>query len=206
MVSGAGQARVLAIGAHPDDVEIGCGGTLLRHRDAGGAIMLLTLSQGSNGGDPKVRASEAAEAAGLLGAQLRLHDLPDGGILPGNGTVALIEAAIGEFAPTHVYTHCERDTHQDHRAVHAASLVAARSVPHLLCYQSPSSLPTFEPNIYRDISSTIAEKLALLGCHRSQTERRANLEPDLIRATARYWGRFAGYGLVEPFRLVRAKF
>ena len=70
-------------------------------------------------------------------------------------TIDIIQAAIRELQPTHVYTHCAEDTHQDHRAVHAASLVAARGVPNVYCYQAPSSTVEFRPNRFVDITEFI---------------------------------------------------
>ena len=64
------QKRVLAIGAHPDDVEIGCAGTLARHHASGDMLHILTLSRGAAGGDVNVRTAEAQRAAALLGAKL----------------------------------------------------------------------------------------------------------------------------------------
>jgi LmbE family N-acetylglucosaminyl deacetylase len=198
-----GGQRVLAIGAHPDDVEIGCGGTLAKHRDRGDALLIVTLSRGANGGEAPRRGDEARLAARRLGAALDLRDLPDGSIGDGVETIRILEAAIRAFAPTHVYTHSRDDTHQDHRAVHAATLVAARGVPNVYCYQSPSSTVEFRPQRFVDIAAYMDEKLALIALHASQARRRANLAPDLIIATARYWGRYAGYGLAEPLVVLR---
>ena len=195
--------RVLAIGAHPDDVEIGCGGTLAKHRDRGDTLLILTLSQGAYGGDTARRGDEARRAAERLGATLDLRDLPDGAIGEGVETIRLLETVIRAFAPTHVYTHSRDDTHQDHRALHAATRVAARGVPNVYAYQSPSSTVEFRPQRFVDITAYMDEKLALIGLHASQAQRRANLQPDLIVATARYWGRYAGYCLAEPLAVLR---
>lgn len=75
--TGSAGARVLAVGAHPDDVEIGCGATLLRHRAAGHPVTILTLSRGAVGGERETRRREAIGAAVMLGAELLMGDLPD---------------------------------------------------------------------------------------------------------------------------------
>lgn len=199
------QQRVLAIGAHPDDVEIGCGGALAKHHAAGDLLHILTLSRGAAGGDANVRTAEAHRAAKLLGAELHLGKLLDTHITSGRETIEIIEGVIGKMHPTHIYTHCSEDTHQDHRAVHAATLVAARSVPNLYCYQSPSSTVDFRPQRFVDITDFIGAKLQAIDVYCSQTERMAALEPDVIVSTARYWGRFAGYILAEPMRVVRQR-
>jgi LmbE family N-acetylglucosaminyl deacetylase len=199
------QRRVLAIGAHPDDVEIGCGGALAKHRACGDILHILTLSRGAMGGDVNVRTAEAQRAAALLGAKLEFGNLQDGHITEGIETIEIIEAAIRELRPTHVYTHCLEDTHQDHRAVHAASLVAARAVPNVYCYQSPSSTVEFRPNRFVDITEYKRAKLQAIGAYKSQVDRMASLQDDVIVATARYWGRYADYMLAEPMRIVRQR-
>jgi len=199
------QRRVLAIGAHPDDVEIGCAGTLAKHHASGDMLHILTLSRGAAGGDVNVRTAEAQRAAALLGAKLTFGNLRDTHITEGVETIKIIEAAIRELRPTHVYTHCLEDTHQDHRAVHAASLVAARNVPNIYCYQSPSSTVEFRPNRFVDITDYKKAKLQAIGAYQSQVVRMASLQDDVIVATARYWGRYAGHVLAEPVRIVRQR-
>ena len=197
------QKRVLVIGAHPDDVEIGCGGAMAKHHAAGDLLHILTLSRGAAGGDTNVRMAEAQKAASLFGAQLEMANLQDTHITEGRETIEIISNAIRDMTPTHVYTHCSEDTHQDHRAVHSASLVAARGVPNVYCYQTPSSTVEFHPNRFVDITDFIKAKLQAIDIYGSQSERMAALEPDNILATARYWGRFAGYIMAEPMRIVR---
>jgi LmbE family N-acetylglucosaminyl deacetylase len=199
------QRRVLAIGAHPDDVEIGCGGTLAKHRACGDIVHILTLSRGAMGGEVNVRTAEAQRAAALLGAKLEFGNLQDGHITEGVETIEIIQAAIRELRPTHVYTHCLEDTHQDHRAAHAASLVAARNVSNVYCYQSPSSTVEFRPNRFVDITEYKRAKLQAIGAYKSQVDRMASLQDDVIVATARYWGRYAGHMLVEPMTIVRQR-
>ena len=199
------QKRVLAIGAHPDDVEIGCGGSLAKHHTRYDALHILTLSRGASGGDVNIRAVEAQSAAAMVGARLEMANLRDTQITAGAETISIIEAAIRELHPTHVYTHCLEDTHQDHRAVHAASLVAARGVPNVYCYQTPSSTVEFKPNRFVDITHYIDRKIDLIGAYKSQLDRMDSIQPDVILSTARYWGRFAGYVLAEPMQIVRQR-
>jgi len=114
------QKRVLVIGAHPNDVEIGCGGAMAKHHAAGDLLYILTLFSGAAGCDANTRTAEANRAAALFGAQLEMGSLRDTYIADGRETIGIIQAAICEFGPTHVYTHCAGDTHQDHRAVQAS--------------------------------------------------------------------------------------
>ncbi len=197
--------RVLAIGAHPDDVEIGVGGLLLGHREVGDAVAVLTMSHGQRGGDRAQRAAESAHAAELLGAVLFLEDLEDTRISESDPTVGLIERTIAEFRPTIVYTHTVNDLHQDHRNVHRATMVAARRVPSVYCYESPSATVEFKPVRFAPIAAYLEGKLAVIAAFRSQTEVRSYLDSDLIRATSRYWGRFGDATYCEPLEVVRER-
>ncbi|MBL4661624.1 MAG: response regulator, partial [Alcanivoracaceae bacterium] len=69
--------RILAIGAHPDDVEIGCGGTLLRHKQENDDICILTLTNGEKGGQSSMRSLEAKKASQILSAHLTFGGLVD---------------------------------------------------------------------------------------------------------------------------------
>ena len=194
---------VLAIGAHPDDVEIGVGGILSSHRASGDTVVILTLSRGGQGGRADNRQSESLRAAELLGARLFLEDFIDTEITSAGPTVKAIERVVTEVRPTIVYTHTSHDRHQDHRAVHEASLVATRTVDTVACYQSPSSTVDFKPTRFISIDGFTERKLELLACFESQVGIRSYLEPDFIIATARYWSRYGGGTLVEPLEIVR---
>lgn len=195
---------VLAVGAHPDDVEIGCGAALLAHRQAGDQVVILTLSQGRQGGVGATRKAESEQAARAMDAELLMADLEDTHISEGPETIAVISQAIATYAPQQVYTHTAADVHQDHRAVHRASLVAARAVPSVFCYQSPSSTVDFHPTYFVDVSAFVDRKIEVLSLYQTQAGRRY-LMPDLVRATARYWGRYGDCSGVEPFEVIRAR-
>jgi LmbE family N-acetylglucosaminyl deacetylase/CheY-like chemotaxis protein len=199
----AGTRRVLAIGAHPDDVEIGAGATLADHVRRGDEIRILTMSRGRIGGDAATRAGEAAEAARLLGAELSLGDLEDTNIPAQGPTVTMIEAAVEAFEPDTVYVHSLHDVHQDHRSVHQAAMVACRQVSQVFCYQSPSSTIDFRPSRFVSVEPMLDRKLRAIAAYGSQVTIRSYLDEDLLRSTARYWGRFGRCRYAEPFEVVR---
>lgn len=197
---------VLAIGAHPDDVEIGVGGTLSAHRSAGDTVVILTMSHGIRGGDWNVRQEESIEAAELLGARLFVEDLADTEISNGGSTIAIIERIVAEIKPTIIYTHTANDRHQDHRAVHEATMAATRGIRTIACYQSPSTTIDFRPSRFVPIDGFTEQKLALLACYRSQTSIRDYLDPDFVLSTARYWGQYSPAKYVEPLEIIRESF
>lgn len=194
---------ILAIGAHPDDVEIGCGGTLAKLHAEGCSINILTLSLGSGGGDPTIRKKEARNAAKILDAKLFLGNLTDTRISQAYDTITAIEKVVKQVNPTHIYTHSFYDTHQDHRNIYHATITACRQTSNLFCYLSPSCSVDFKPNIFININHFIDEKLKIISVYKSQMTIRPYLHPDMIMATARYWGRFSNYHLVEPMEMIK---
>lgn len=199
----AARSVVLAIGAHPDDVEIGVGGLLAAHRAAGDSVVILTLCRGNRGGTADQRQHESLAAAELIGARLFLEDLEDTNISPADPTVSIIERIVDEVGPSVVYTHSQHDRHQDHRSVHHAASIATRRVPTLACFQSPSATVEFHPNRFVPIDGYTDTKLALLACFATQAAIRDYLEPGFVLATARYWSRFGGGTSCEPLEVIR---
>jgi LmbE family N-acetylglucosaminyl deacetylase/ActR/RegA family two-component response regulator len=194
---------VLAVGAHPDDVEIGAAGALLAHRAAGHEVAILTMSRGARGGPHEARVEEARHAAAILGAALYLEDMEDTRISESEPTISAIGAVIASVRPTIVYTHSIHDVHQDHRNTHRAVMVAARETGSVCCFQSPSATVDFRPARFVVIDEHMAGKLAAIAAFASQASVRRYLEPDLIEATARYWSRFGSGRYAEAFEVVR---
>lgn len=197
---------ILAIGAHPDDVEIGCGGSLARHYIEGSSIHILTLSPGEFGGNVEARKIEAQLTADLLHATLFWGNLKDTEISEGTNTISVIQEVIKKIHPTHIYTHSIHDDHQDHRNTYLASIVACRLVPNLYCFQSPSATIDFQPNLFIDISKYIEQKLAAIAVFETQFGKRPYLHRDMIRAVARYWGRYTDYGFAESMEIIRQQY
>lgn len=200
MSIGPGQ-RALAIGAHPDDAEFGCYGTLQRFDSR----MVLVLSAGEHGGPAAQRRQEAAEAAKSVGAELLVGDLNDTAITSGPA-IAAIRAQIDSFSPDVVFCPSRQDDHQDHATVAHACFIATRSFPGLvLGYLTPSAVGRFAPHVIIGVGEAEwRTKLAALAAHRSQAHR-AYLASDYVETTARYWAQQALPGQIraEPFELVR---
>ncbi|WP_375504564.1 PIG-L deacetylase family protein [uncultured Jatrophihabitans sp.] len=202
---GLHRERVLAVGAHPDDVEIGCAGTLLDHRLRGDRVSILTLSRGSVGGDQFERLREADTAAEAIGAQLIFGDLPDTCIDEGVSTIRLIEEVVRLLQPTVVYVHSQHDNHQDHRAVSRATASATRQVRRVYGYQSPSATNEYRPTKFLPVDHVLQRKVQVLKMFTSQNGR-SYLEPELVVAGSRYWARHLGANAryAEPFEVIRS--
>lgn len=198
---------VLAIGAHPDDIEFGCGATLLRYREEGCATHALVLTggeRGHNGPKTQVRIAEArAGARALALTALEIHDLPDTQLAHEREKVrTLIEEAVRRLQPDIVFTHNARDAHADHRAVHEATREAVRGACTILCYENPSTPPEFNPQLYVDVSDYLEDKIAALACHRSQAAK-PYADPKVIRHSAGFRGNQARIRYAEAFEAIR---
>ena len=112
--------RVLAIGAHPDDLELACGGTLAKFVDSGHEVQGLVMSDGKRGGDALERSLDAQRGAAFMGLTgMAHHNFTDTELnRHSQEMVGVIEAAIARYNPDIILTHSNHDQHQDHQAVH----------------------------------------------------------------------------------------
>jgi LmbE family N-acetylglucosaminyl deacetylase len=194
---------VLAVGAHPDDVELGCGATLLAHRARGDSVGLLVLTGGEHGPQGQSsRVSEQEIAASILGAELFWGGFEDGSVPEGRAGVTVVEEAIRAIGADVVYTHSPRDSHQDHRSAAVATLAAGRHVSRILMYETPSSLG-FTPTVFVDAADHLPGKLKALRAHVSQVLQNDLVDLDAVAAQARYRGFQARLRHAEGFETER---
>jgi LmbE family N-acetylglucosaminyl deacetylase len=194
---------VLAVGAHPDDVELGCGATLLRHAARGDHVTILVMTSGGLGSiDGMSRRGEQEAAAAQLGATLRWGGFDDGEVPSGPEAIAVIDDAIAASGAQVLYTHAADDTHQDHRATATASFAAGRRLPTILQYETPSTR-VFHPTVYVDIDASIDAKLDALRAHLSQVLRAGPVDLEAIEAQARFRGFQGRVRHAEAFEATR---
>lgn len=203
-VPAARPRRVLAIGAHPDDLELACGGTLAKLADSGHEVHALVLSQGEGGGDRAHRAEEAHRGGALLGvASVQVRDFADTRLAQDpTALVTAIEEVVNRVNPDIILTHSANDQHQDHQAVHVATLRAARQSSSILCYESPSATPDFRPSVFIDIDDYVEAKVAAVAAHRDQL-RKPYMTPDRLRGIATFRGAQAKVDSAEGYEPVR---
>jgi bacillithiol biosynthesis deacetylase BshB1 len=215
---------ILAIAAHPDDIELICGGTLIRAQMLGRSTGILDLAAGelASRGTPELRAKEAAKAAKVMGVTVRENlGFPDGGIQNTPETRAKVAVVIRRLKPQIVITHSLHGRHPDHpivaQLVRDACFVAGlkkvepkvpahrpRKVIHALSFREDNQKPTFVV----DISDAFEKKLEAIACYESQFgeavqagEVYPNGEPlhDLIRHHAAHYGSLIRCRYGEPF-------
>lgn len=195
--------KVVAVGAHPDDIELGCGATLLKHRERGDHVTLLVMTTGERGPqDARSRIAEQEDAAALLGADLRWGGFTDGAVPDGRESVDAVQAVLNTCGADVVYTHFPQDSHQDHRATATATLAAARRSCRVLMYEAPTS-QNFSPSIYVDVSGLVEPKVDLLRAHVSQVLKNGLVDLEAVEAAARYRGFQARVRHAEGFRAER---
>jgi LmbE family N-acetylglucosaminyl deacetylase len=192
-------ATVLAIGAHPDDIELGAGGTRARLGRAGARVVMAIVSLP---GDHELRLAEARSAAAILGCELRVlleagQRIDD---VKSYQLVGMLDEQVRELAPAAVISHSASEFHGDHVKVHEATLAAQR----VRFFDAFSYHPTmtrplpvaFHPRAYVDITDSIDAKIAAIAAHHSQFTGRGR-DPEMFRDIARMQGRLIGVQYAE---------
>lgn len=207
--------RILAVGAHPDDIELGCGATLALFKKKGHEVYLLILTKGEASGDPSLREKECEQSATTIGAdKLFFGNLQDTKITDGVETIMEIERFINQINPDIIFAHSYKDGHQDHRNAGMASLSAARNSKKVLLYESPAALREFCPQLFVDVTSTFDIKLKALEAFGSQVSkvyfkgnnfnhegRKVPYVSNAAEGLARFRGFQAGVQLAEAFEV-----
>ena len=184
-------ARVLVLGAHPDDAEVAAGGLLVRHRQLGSVVRIISVTDGRSGHHHTrpvelvcIRREEARKSGELIGAEYLTWDFPDGSLQADLNVRSAIIREIRKFKPELVLTHRTNDYHPDHRAVGQAVQDASYmvTVPHIcpdvpalrsdpvVAYMSdlftrPNAL---RPDIVLDIAPEFETVVRMAACHHSQ--------------------------------------
>jgi LmbE family N-acetylglucosaminyl deacetylase len=223
--------KVLVIAAHPDDEVLGCGGTIARRAQDGDEVYIAILGEGITSryaqreeADPSLTAdlhARSCQVAKDLGARdIFLANLPDNRFdtVPLLEVVKLLENLVRRFQPQVVYTQHGGDLNIDHGVVYRATLCATRPVAghpvrEVYAYEVASSTewafqkfePSFRPNLFMDISSTLVQKIAAMQTYESEARPFPHpRSPEALRAAAQRWGSAVGLQAAEAFELVRS--
>lgn len=164
--------KILAIGAHPDDVELAMAGTLIKHRKVGDDVKILICTKGGVDNNP-IRVEEAKNAVEIIGARLDIWDYPVTKLNRYNKKFSiLLNDFIDSNKPDRIYVHSMYDLHQVHVNVSKCTLTASKNIKQIIFYESLSSTTKdFKPNAYVDITNEIEEKIRSIETHRTQTHR-----------------------------------
>jgi two-component system, NtrC family, response regulator HydG len=199
----AAKQSVLAIGAHPGDVELGAAGALLAHQAAGLEVTILTMSAPARNGIGVQAGPQAQQAAGAIGTRLALDDLVSPDSANANPAGAALDRVVADTQATVLYTHSIHDDNPEHRNAHLAAMAAARRIGRVYCFQSPSATIDFRPTHFVPIDDQFDGKLRAVGAFTGQDEVRAFLESDQLTSTALYWARYCQAQHAEAFEVIR---
>lgn len=213
---------IVAFGAHPDDIEMGMGGTIARLTRAGSRVLLVSLTPGERGthGDAGSRAQEAAAAAGILGCQHRILDFPDTRLEYGLEARERLMRLVREWQPRLVFApyhtsrggHHDGAAHVDHLttgalvrdAVKLARLrglepgLPAHDVQRLFYYMVPRHRSA---DFLVDVSAEMDVLRRALAAYATQMriQRQGNGIEEILEAYRRYYGVAAGCTFAEAF-------
>ncbi len=217
------EVDVLAIGAHPDDVELSCAGTLLRMQAQGAKIGIVDMTRGERGsrGNAEIRAVEAQNALKILGFEFReILDVGDLQIQDTHDRRVKVVECIRRHKPKLVLTHWWRDKHPDHEGTselvkHSMFVAGAANFPAKYEPHNPKRLlywPStwmMEPNVFVDVTDFWEKKLEAARAHKSQFFDPNSSDPmtvlsqpaffERLEMRARYFGDQIGVKLAEVF-------
>lgn len=198
--------NVLAIGAHPDDIEFGCGGTLMKMAKRGHNINMLIMTRGEMGGRPEVRYKEQIKAARFIGAKkVYWGNFKDTYVPSNKKVISTVENAIDKINAQIVFINYYEDTHQDHRLVADNVTASSRYVKSVFFYEVPTT-QRFEPDVFVDISDILKDKLKLLTLHASQVSKTGVEKLSILESTkscANFRGFQARVKYAEGFKALR---
>lgn len=183
--------NILAIGAHPDDIEFGCGGTLVKYANQGHNVFCLVMTSGGQGGESNVRHKEQAAAGKIMGIEKTFWGgYEDTHLEVNQELISKIEQVMLKICPSFIFCQFPNDTHQDHRHLSLATQSAARNMRNVLFYEGPTT-SGFKPQVFVDIGETLETKIKALEAHESQVTK-TNIEDLSIVEIARSSANFRG--------------
>ena len=185
------KATILAIGAHPDDIEFGCGGTIIKYTERGHRLFLHIMTEGGFGAETTTRVQEQEASKAILGAKdIFWGGYEDTHLVVDIELIGKIERIIKKVKPDFIFCNFPDDTHQDHRHLSQAVMSATRYIRNVLFYEGPTT-QNFKPHVFVDISDTLNKKIEALKAHKSQVMK-TNIEDLSIVEVARSSANFRG--------------
>jgi len=208
---------IIAIGAHGDDIELACGGSLSKAVNNGHNVIMVIVT-GVDSIDHKAQSirsngnaeKEAKSAAQILGVtKLIILGYQDTLVPYSADLIAKLDDIMNEHDPDIIFTHFVFDTHQDHIRTAHSTISAARRQNTILLYEpinpSGQGYIAFRPQVYVDISKTIDQKINSLKAHKSQYEKYTDKWIEGVTARAKFRGFEMGTDYAECFEVVRAE-
>jgi LmbE family N-acetylglucosaminyl deacetylase len=209
----------MAIGAHPDDIEFGCSGTLIKHKIKGDFVVYvcMTNTESKDGITGKIlRTSEENKKETILASnfigcdEVEFLHFTDLKVPFSFESVSGLESLIKKYNIDTIYTHWAGDANQDHISTFKTTMAAARYIPNVYCYEQipvpRMSENLMDINYYVDITNTFKTKISASMCHKSQIKKykahgfdvKGNLE-----VLAKFRGTQAKCKYAEAFKIIK---
>lgn len=208
--------KILAVGAHLDDIEIACGGTLAKAIENGHEVKVLIMSksgytnkEGQMQRSDELAVEEGTKALHVLGIDdIEIQNFSTKDIPWSSDVVTAIDVCISDYNPDVIFTHHPFDTHQAHAGVSNATISAARRRNTIFFYEpiTPSgrSYVAFKPGLYVDIEDTLEKKLNSLREHKSEYQKFAGEDwVEGVRCRCGFRGYEIGKKFAEAFEVLR---
>ena len=208
-------ASILIFGPHPDDAELGMGGTILKLKQQGHAVHIVDMTNGEPTpfGSVETRAKEAAAAAKALGVERTLLGLPNREVVHSIENRHKVAAVIRKHRADWLFVPYPIDAHPDHMAVTRicedarfdakltkSAIPGEPYYPKRIIYYFCTHLRlNFTPNFCVDITDTIDQKIESVKCYASQFVGNSAFVPDMVKTITAYFGSRIGTAYAEPF-------
>ena len=208
---------IMAIGAHPDDIEFGCSGTIYNHTQNGDYVVMvvMTNTKSVDGVTGKVlrtkeeNQEETINSANVLGCDIEFLPFKDLHVPFDFESVSKLDKLIRDHKIDTIYTHWTGDANQDHIATFKTTMAAARYVPNVFCYEQ-IPIPRVSENemkaqYYVNITDSFDKKIEASLCHQSQFEKYGLFGFDIesnLETLARFRGIQANCKYAEAFQII----
>ena len=215
MINQNKKIKILAIGAHGDDIELGCGGSLAKAVINGHSVkmVVITGTESTDYHNQIIRENhEAKEEIYNAAIELGVDDVEilgfkDKSVPFSADLIEKLDKIISSYCPDLIFTHFVFDTHQDHIRTAHATISASRRQRTILLYEpinpSGQGYIAFRPQAYIDITETVAQKNKSLKKHKSQFTKYTNKWVQAVEARAKFRGYESGSEYAECFEILR---
>lgn len=210
-----GRKNVLAIGAHFDDIELGCGGTIAKHIKKGDKVYYLYITNGSynlyngnllrNVDEAYKEGLNAAKILGIKEENFICLNYETKKVTYGVELIEKLNEIIDDKNIDTIYTHWDKDVHQDHSAIGKATINAARHIKRVLMYRSNwyHSTSIFNERYFVDISDFMSVKIKAIRAHKGELEKRGESWINFVKHQNENRGIGMGTKYAEAFEIVK---
>ena len=210
--------KIMAIGAHPDDIEFGCSGTIYNHIQNGDYVVMvvMTNTESVDGVTGKIlrtkeeNKEETICSSEILGCDVEFLPFKDLYVPFSFESVSKLEGLIKKYNIDTIYTHWAGDANQDHIATFKTTMAASRYIPNVFCYEqipiSRVSENSINSNYYVDITKTFDKKIETALCHKSQIKKYESHGfnvPENLKTLAKFRGIQANCEYAEAFQVIK---